>query len=195
MQTFKNPEKSVRWCHLLSLVIIISCNKVPESGSALVAEMKDSLIPVESVPNLYQWTDVCNAYVFRDGDKALLIDLGNGSVLSHLADIGVSQVEWILFTHHHREQCQGYPLLKDPDTQIAAPAAERILFERPSDFAKVKPSLDDPWSVYGASYIRPPVQPIPVDRAFALMDTFTWHGYTFWCMETPATVPAACHTF
>jgi glyoxylase-like metal-dependent hydrolase (beta-lactamase superfamily II) len=153
--------------------------------------MKDAPVPVESVPNLYQWTDVCNVYVFRDGDKALLIDLGNGSVLSHLPEIGVEQVEWILFTHHHREQCQGYPLLKDTDTQIAAPAAERVLFERPSDFAKVKPTLEDAWSVYGASYVRPPVQPIPVDRALAGMDTFTWHGYTFWCLETPGNSPGS----
>ncbi len=146
---------------------------------------------MKSVPNLYQWTDVCNVYVLRDGDKALLVDLGNGSVLSHLPEIGVEQVEWILFTHHHREQCQGYPLMKDPDTQIAVPAAESVLFERPSDFAKVNPSLADPWSVFGVSYIRPPVQPIPVDRAFASMDTFTWHGHTFWCMETPGNSPGS----
>lgn len=37
---------------------------------------------------------------------ALLIDLGDGSVLEQLPKIGVKRVEWVLFTHHHREQCQ-----------------------------------------------------------------------------------------
>lgn len=58
-------------------------------------------------PNLFAWTDTCNVYVLRDGDSALLFDLGDGSVLSHLDEIGVKRVEWVLFTHHHREQCQG----------------------------------------------------------------------------------------
>jgi hypothetical protein len=31
-------------------------------------------------------------YVLRDGDAALLIDLGDGRVLEHLADIGVKVV-------------------------------------------------------------------------------------------------------
>ncbi|MEY4199356.1 MAG: hypothetical protein RLZZ265_1096, partial [Verrucomicrobiota bacterium] len=39
-------------------------------------------------PNLFTWTDTCNVHVIRDGDAALLIDLGDGSVLDHLAEIG-----------------------------------------------------------------------------------------------------------
>ena len=39
-------------------------------------------------PNLFIWADTCNVYVLRDGDTALLIDLGDGSVLDHLAEIG-----------------------------------------------------------------------------------------------------------
>ena len=44
------------------------------------------------------WTDTCNIYVIRDGDAALLIDLGDGSVLDQLETIGVRRVEWVLFT-------------------------------------------------------------------------------------------------
>ena len=58
-------------------------------------------------PDLYRWIDTCHVYILRAGDAALLIDLGDGSVLDHLGDIGVKRVEWVLFTHHHREQCQG----------------------------------------------------------------------------------------
>ena len=63
-------------------------------------------------PDLFVWTDTCNVYVLKDGDAALLVDLGDGSVLEHLKDIGVARVEWVLFTHHHREQCQGFPKLR-----------------------------------------------------------------------------------
>src|SRR5690348_7594596 len=62
-------------------------------------------------PNLFLWTDTCNVWVLRDGDAALLIDLGDGSVLDHLPEIGVKRVEWVLFTQHHREQTQGAPRL------------------------------------------------------------------------------------
>ena len=58
-------------------------------------------------PGLFQWTDTCNVFVLRDGDSAVVIDLGNGSVLEELATIGVRRIDWVLFTHHHREQCQG----------------------------------------------------------------------------------------
>jgi glyoxylase-like metal-dependent hydrolase (beta-lactamase superfamily II) len=97
-------------------------------------------------PDLFVWTDTCHVHVLRDGDAALLIDLGDGSVLDHLAEIGVNRVEWVLFTSHHRELCQGFPKLasaKTGPTQLAAPEFERALFEKPSDFRKMKVRLGD----------------------------------------------------
>jgi len=143
----------------------------------------------KAFPELFVWTDTCNVYVLRDGDAALLIDLGDGSVLDHLGEIGVRNVEWVLFTHHHREQCQGAPRLKGSRTKLAAPEAERALFERPTDFRKMKVSLGDAFTVYGASYVRPPIQPIPLDRTFAKRDTFTWRGREFSCVETRGNSP------
>ena len=65
------------------------------SLSAVAAE----LTPVgpNFATDLFLWTDTCNVYVVRDGEAALLIDLGDGSVLDHLKDIGVKRVEWVLF--------------------------------------------------------------------------------------------------
>src|SRR5512137_1010362 len=88
----------------------------------------------KTIPDLFVWTDTCNVYVLRDGDAALLIDLGDGQVLDHLKEIGVKRVEWVLFTHHHREQCQGASRLKGSGAKVAGPEAERALFERPMDF-------------------------------------------------------------
>jgi len=151
-------------------------------------------MPFEKLlPDLYLWTDTANVYVLKDGDAALLIDLGNGSVLDYLGEIGVAHVEWVLFTHHHREQCQGAPRLNaakvSAGVKLAAPDAERALFEHPAEFRKMKPTLGDAMSVYGASYVRPPVEPIALDRTFQKMDDFTWRGREFWCLDTRGNSP------
>jgi len=142
-------------------------------------------------PDLYRWTDTCNVWVLRDEDAALLIDLGDGSVLGHLGDIGVKQVEWVLFTHHHREQCQGAARLNGIGAQVAAPEAERALFERPLSFRKMDVSLGDAFTIHGSSYVRPPIQPIPLDRTFKTNDTFSWRGHEFVCLDTPGNSPGS----
>lgn len=143
----------------------------------------------EVSPHVFLWPSTCNCYVLRDGDAALLIDLGDGTVLDHLKDIGVKSVEWVLFTHHHREQCQGAAKLKALKPKIAVPAAERSFFEQPTSFRKMRPTLNDPFAVYGTSFVRPPVEPIAVDHVFKKMDDFTWRGHEFWCIDTPGNSP------
>ncbi|MFM8805082.1 MAG: MBL fold metallo-hydrolase, partial [Planctomycetia bacterium] len=89
-------------------------------------------------PDVFCWTDTCNVYVIRDGAAAILIDLGDGSVLDALPELGVTQVEWVLYTHHHREQCQGHAKLAGhpaaKTAKVAVPANERDLFEKPLSF-------------------------------------------------------------
>jgi len=140
-------------------------------------------------PNLFTWTDTCNVHIIRDGDAALLIDLGDGSVLDHLAEIGVKRVEWVLFTHHHREQCQGAPKLAGRGVKLAAPDAERALFENPTSFRKMNVRLGDAFTVHGSSFVRPPVEAIKLDQTFGKMDTFTWRGREFRCLDTRGNSP------
>lgn len=143
----------------------------------------------EILPNLYSWTDTCNVYVLRDGDAALLVDLGDGSVLDHLGEIGVKNVEWVLFTHHHREQCQGGGKLAGIGAKVAASAVEKPLFENPASYRKMRPTLGDAFTVHGASYVRPPVDPIKIDQTFARMDDFVWRGHELWVVETQGNSP------
>ena len=142
-------------------------------------------------PELYVWTDTCNVYVVKDGEDALLVDLGDGSVLEHLAEIGVQRVEWVLFTHHHREQCQGAPRLKTGEVRVAGPAAERDLFENPAKYRKMAVKLGDALTIHGSSYVRPPVHPVKLDRVFSRMDTFDWKGREFRCIETKGNSPGS----
>ncbi len=122
-------------------------------------------VDAQAWPDLFAGTDTCNVYVLRSGDAALLINLGDGSVLDHLPEIGVRRVEWVLFTDHHREQCQGAGRLKGTGARIAAPAAERALFEKPASFRKLDVDLGDAFTIHGSSYVRPPIEPVPLDRA------------------------------
>lgn len=134
-------------------------------------------------PNLFLWSDTCNVYVLRDGEHALLIDLGDGSVLDALGEIGVKHVEWLLLTHHHREQCQGAGKLSK-DTKVACSEVERPLLEQPLSFRKMRPTLGDAFTVHGASYVRPPIAPLKIERTFKKMDDFTWRGHEFVCVQT-----------
>lgn len=183
------------------VIAVILWTVTHETGQAKPVESipvneMDQLKPVDPniCPNLYQWTDVCNVYVLIDGKSALLFDLGDGSVIRYLDGKGI-HIEWVLFTHHHREQCQGYPLLKGRDVKIAAPVAERAFFEQPDNFLKMQPSLNDPFTVYGAGYLRPPIEPVQVDRGFAKMDFFSWRGIEIRCVETRGNSPGSMSYF
>ena len=140
-------------------------------------------------PDLYSWTDTCNVYVLRDGESAILIDIGDGSVLDRLGDLGIKKVEWVLFTQHHRENTQGASKLKG--VQVAVPEAERELFENPTKFRRMNVKLSDPFTIHGTSYVRPPIAPIKVDRTFKRMDVFTWKGREIWCVDTRGPSPGA----
>ncbi len=176
-----------RWfLHFLRVALLVGA-AVRCAGDTVSPGWKS--FSADGIPDLFVWTDTCNVYALRDGDAALLINLGDGSCLDHLGEIGVRRVEWVLFTDHHREQSQGHPKLNASGAKVGGPEAERMLFEHPESFRKMKPSLSDPFTVHSASYVRPPIQPIHLDRGFGRTDTFTWHGRLLRCEETKGNSP------
>lgn len=140
-------------------------------------------------PDVFVHASTCNTFVLRDGDAALLFNLGDGGVFDQLREIGVKQVDWVLFTDHHREQCQGIDRVDRAKTKIAAPKDEQALFETPLQFRKWRPTLGDQYTVHGASYVRPPAAPIKLDRLLAAGETFTWRGHEIVCVGTPGHSP------
>lgn len=112
--------------------------------------------------HLYRFDDICNAYIIVDGDAALLIDCGSGAVVEALAETGASAVEWVLHTHHHRDQCAGTPALAAAGAKVAAPEHERHLFEEAELFwrtRRVYDNYDDRNTFFTAA------RDIPVDAA------------------------------
>jgi len=88
----------------------------------------------EVSPEVFLFRDTCNVYVIRYGDRAVAIDCGSAKVLSQLRRIGVKQIDWVLFTHHHRDQCQGVMEMLGHGAKIAIPAGEKRFFEDVEDF-------------------------------------------------------------
>lgn len=156
----------------------------------LTASVPERLpLAADGISNVFIHRDTCNAYVLRDGDAALLVNLGDGSVLEELKKQGVKKVEWILFTDHHRELCQGIGVVDRAATKIAAPKMEHELFESPLQFRKWRPTLNDRYTVHGASYVRPPSNAIKLDRLLEAGEVFRWRGFEIRCVSTPGTSP------
>lgn len=143
----------------------------------------------EVSPGVFVSRGTCNTYVLREGDAALVIDLGDGGVLKQLEGIGVQKVEQVLFTGHHRELLQGIHQFDRTLTQVAAPKEEQELFETPTTFRKWHPRLGDKFSVHGSSYVRPSALPVKVDRWLADGDVIEWRGKSIRCVSTPGHSP------
>ncbi len=181
-----------RWLAPVLIVLCLTAASVRVEPVAASDGPKGFRQPdVAHFPNLYVWTDTCNVYVLKSGDAALLVDLGDGSVLRHLKELGIQRVEWVLLTHHHREQCQGINAVDRDVAQVAAPKKEQALFEKPTEFRKWFPKLGDPYSVYGASYVRPPQNPIRLDATLESGKVFAWRDHQIHCLDTPGHSPGS----
>ena len=140
-------------------------------------------------PAVYCWQGTCNSYVLRDGDAAIVVDCGAGEYVELLEQLGVKQVDWLLFTGHHRELNQGINRIRRAETMVAAPVGEKELLENPIKFRKWFPKLGDQYSVYGASYARPPQYPIHLDKTVADGEVFEWRSWKVRCLSTPGHSP------
>lgn len=135
--------------------------------------------------DLFLYRDACNVYVLRRGERALLIDGGSGDVLDHLPEIGVTGVDWALFTHHHRDQCYGAPRFVEAGVSLAAPHHERHLFADVEQHWQSKRI----WDNYNdRSTFDALGQDVPLATILKDYERFAWHDLSF------EVVPAPGHT-
>ena len=132
--------------------------------------------------NLFLFEDTCNVYVVRDGNACVLIDFGSGKILDYLGELGVSRVDWILHTHHHRDQCQGDWRAVERGIPIAVPRHERHLFEDARNFWRNR-------RVFHLYYVRndfnTTAENIRVSRSLADYTIFRWNKIEFFVLPTP----------
>lgn len=135
--------------------------------------------------HLYQFVDACNVYLLTEGDAGLVIDAGSGAILAHMDEAGVKRLEWVLHTHHHRDQCWGTPQLRAHGAKVAVPEYERHLFDQAELFWQTRRTFDnynDRNTFFAAG------ENIPVDAVLEDYERFTWRGYEFFVL------PAKGHT-
>ena len=131
---------------------------------------------------LYLLEDTCNVYLIRDGSRGLLIDFGSGKILDFLPDLGVTSVDWIMHTHHHRDQCQGDFRAAERSIPIAVPAHEAHLFADAENFWRNR-------RVFHLYYVRNDfntiTENIPVAARLQDYSTFRWNNRDIFVLPTP----------
>lgn len=132
--------------------------------------------------NLYLYEDSCNVYIVKQGERAALIDFGTGDVLEKLSEIGVSQVDRVFVTHHHRDQVQGLCDLKDYGFTVTVPAREAQFFEDVESFWK---DLRIYLNYDCRSHFNTIRESIRVDEKVKGGDIIEWEGVQFRVIETP----------
>jgi glyoxylase-like metal-dependent hydrolase (beta-lactamase superfamily II) len=132
--------------------------------------------------NLYLLHDTCNVYILKDGNKALLIDFGSGHVLKLLGQIGVTRVDGILHTHHHRDQCQGDDRAVAERIPIHVPVQERHYFEDAENFWRNRRVFHN-YNVMNDFFSL--TRNVPVSGTLRDYEKFRWGPYDFLIFPTP----------
>jgi len=148
-------------------------------------EVKVSRTPVQLSEHVYMLGDTCNVYLLTDGDAALAIDFGSGGVLDHLQGLGVKQLEWVLHTHYHRDQCQGDERAVAAGARLAVPEAEREYFENVEELWATGKL---PGGIFGPQHLARRSN-VPVSRGLVPGEAFQWRGYRFTVLATPGQTP------
>lgn len=141
---------------------------------------------IQHSENLWELRDTCNVYVLKSGTECLLIDTGAGAIMQHLPVIGIERVEWVLHTHHHRDQCWGTPIAQKAGAKIAVPEYERHLFDNVENYWQARRIFDN----YNDSNTFFSLgENLSVDAVLEDYSTFVWKEYEF------RILPAKGHTY
>ena len=124
-----------------------------------------------------------NVGIVRDGNKALLIDCGDGSVTAALKPLGIERVERVLFTHHHRDQACAAWQFQAAGARLLVPADERDGFDRVADYWSNRKSR---WHLYNFHpHHLMLAEPVRVDATVSAGQTITWGPATIRVISTP----------
>ncbi len=85
-------------------------------------------------PQLFVYHGICNVGILQIAERALLIDCGDEPLSATLTNLGITQVERLLFTHHHRDSASAVTKVAGPTTIVGVPAAETPWFTQVETF-------------------------------------------------------------
>lgn len=132
-------------------------------------------------PHLYVHRGHINTGILRDGNRVLLIDPSRDSLNTTLAELGLTKIEQILFTHHHRDGIGGFQI---PDgVRVGVPAKGRECY------AEVEKFWDEPkhrWHLYNYHpHNLMLADSIPVTDTYSEESHIEWGEAKISVLETP----------
>ena len=155
---------------------------------AIPSQFAPATTPRKISDHLFVLEDTCNVYLVRSGSSGLLVDFGSGAMLKHLPALGVSSIDWVLHTHHHRDQAQGDDLAVAEKIPIAVPVHERQYFQDVENFWRNR-------RIFDMHYVRNDffslTRDIPVTAVLEDYATFRWKEYNFFIQPTPGHTPGS----
>jgi glyoxylase-like metal-dependent hydrolase (beta-lactamase superfamily II) len=139
--------------------------------------------PEQLSDNLFRLEDTCNVYLIRDGNRGTLIDFGAGRILDYLPQLGVTQVDGILHTHHHRDQCQGDHLAAGREIPIAVPTYEHHLFTDVENFWRNRRVFHEGYETRNDYFTLS--ASVPVAARIPDYEIFRWGDRPFYVLPSP----------
>ena len=122
-----------------------------------------------------------NTGILRDGNSALLIDPSGTSFQTTLTELGITNIEQILYTHHHRDNLAVFSIPEN--TRIGVPEAEAQWFTEVDTF------WNDPkyrWHLYNCHpHNLMLANSINVTDTYAEGAQITWGPASIGVLETP----------
>ncbi|MHB8969858.1 MAG: MBL fold metallo-hydrolase [Pirellulaceae bacterium] len=153
------------------------------SARPLIAWEPASGTITKVAPHLAIYHGPINVGIVLDGNRALLIDCGDETVGAALQELGITQVEQLLFTHYHRDQGCGAARFLDT-AKVAVPHDERELFANPAAYWNDDKQLDRVYQSFRPDHLVP-TDAIPVAQALADGDRLSFGPAEIRVVQTP----------
>lgn len=173
---------------MLFLVVGLASSGVAERRSSRTVRDMPPVIWRQLSENLWRIEDATVAYLVRNGDQGLLINIGAGRSVGDLSPAKVKKLDGVLVTHHLRPVTQGLPRAFEAGAWIAAPAGEARLLSEAEAFWKQVP-------LHSAYIFKPdlttPAASVPVEKKLKGNSTFSWRGIDFEVLDTPGPTAGA----
>jgi len=136
----------------------------------------------ELASGLEIYQDVIQVGILKADGRVLLIGCGEGTFLGQ-DRVAVEDVDWVLLTHHHRDEAVSLATLLNAGAKLCVPAEERLLFD----------SVEEFWADESKHYHLYDFHPttltlresVSVARAVRGGDTFTWNEWNIEVIDTP----------
>ncbi len=164
-----------------SSTLVPSLLATPVQAQDDVGHTPDSYTTV--TPHLLIFHGPIHVGIIRDGNRALIIDCGDGRVSMALEQIGITRIEQLLFTHYHRDQLCGADRVS-PTAKRGVPKQEQKYFSEPNSYWEDDDQLYRVYRTFRPDHLMP-AEAVGADKLYAGGDQFSFGPATIQVLDTP----------